>query len=208
MPALRDLRISRKFGYAFGAVCLLTALLGLSALLGFFKVGNSVGVIANNSMPSIKVLGDIRYAVATIRRTDALLLLCDSDACTQRLVPKRKSYISAYDTAMEKYAPMISSPAERELYGAIRQNAATYIALSDQAKELTAAGKATDASHLLLLGDAVKAYNAAVDALISSPSSSCPPAMAKRSFSPASRCRWSKARRWRCSAATAWARPR
>jgi methyl-accepting chemotaxis protein len=165
MPALRDLRISRKFGYAFGAVCLLTALLGLSALLGFFKVGNSVGVIANNSMPSIKVLGDIRYAVATIRRTDALLLLCDSDACTQRLVPKRKSYISAYDTAMEKYAPMISSPAERELYGAIRQNAATYIALSDQAKELTAAGKATDASHLLLLGDAVKAYNAAVDAV-------------------------------------------
>ncbi len=165
MSALRDLRISRKFGYAFGAVCVLCAVLGGAAVLGFVQMRNSVGQITNDSMPSMRVLGDIRYSVSTIRRTDALLLLCDTDACTQRLTPKRKGYVDSYNAAMAKYALLVSSPAERVLYESIRKNAAAYIALSDQARQLVVSGKASDASHLLLQGDAVKAYNTAVDAV-------------------------------------------
>ncbi len=165
MSALRDLRISRKFGFAFGAVCVLCALLGSAAVLGFVQVGNSVGRIKNESMISMRELGDIRYSVSTIRRTDALLLLCDNDACTKRLTPKRKGYVDSYNAAMGKYAHLVSSPAEKTLYETIRKNAAAYIALSDQARQLVEAGNAADASHLLLQGDAVKAYNTAVDAV-------------------------------------------
>jgi methyl-accepting chemotaxis protein len=165
MLSIRDLRISRKFGYAFSAVCLLCALLGTAAVAGFVQMRNSVGQITNDSMPSMRVLGDIRYSVSTIRRTDALLLLCDSDACTQRLTPKRKGYVDSYNTAMAKYAPLVDSSAEKALYETIRKNTADYIALSDKARQLAAAGNAADASHLLLQGDAVKAYNTAVDAV-------------------------------------------
>jgi methyl-accepting chemotaxis protein len=165
MSIVRDLSISRKFAYSFGAVCLLCALLGTVALIGFFKLNASMGDIVNNSIPSMSVLGDIRYSVATIRRTDALLLLCTSDACTTRLAPKRKSYIEAFNTAMDGYAPMISHPGERELYETISQDAKAYIAISDQSRRLSDAGKAADASQLLLSGDAPKLYNAAVDAV-------------------------------------------
>jgi methyl-accepting chemotaxis protein len=165
MQALRDLRISSKFIYAFGSVCLLCALLGASSLIGFFEVRNAVHDIVDNSMPSMQVLGDIRYSVSTIRRTDSLLLLCNSDGCIKRLTPKRLACIAAYNASMEKYAPLVSYPGEQELFQSIRQNAAAYLMLSDQARVLATSGKVDDASRVLLYGDAVKLYNAAVDAV-------------------------------------------
>ncbi len=162
---IRNLRISHKFGYAFGAVCLLCALLGAASLTGLSKVRSAINEIVSDSMPSMKVLGDIRYSVATIRRTDALLLLCDTSACTQRLATKRKSYLASYSKSIEEYAPMVSYQGERELYETIRQNAAAYIAFSEQSRQLVDAGKPEEASKLLLYGDAVKVYNAAADAV-------------------------------------------
>ncbi|MGA2890486.1 MAG: methyl-accepting chemotaxis protein [Terracidiphilus sp.] len=165
MSVFRDLRISRKFGYSFGGVCLLCTLLGLASLAGLLKIRSAVNDIIANSLPSIKALEDIRYSVATIRRTDALLLLCDTSACTTRLAAKRSNYIASYNQSIAQYAPMVSHPGERELYETIRKNAAAYIALSDRARQLSDSGKAEDASHLLLFGDGVKVYNAVADAV-------------------------------------------
>jgi methyl-accepting chemotaxis protein len=161
----RNLRISRKFSYSFGGVCLLCALLGAASLIGFFKVRSAVNDIVTKSMASVRTLGDIRYSVATIRRTDALLLLCDTSACTERLTIKRKNYIASYNNSIAQYASMAAHPGERELYEAIRQNAAAYIALSEQSRQLGEGGNMADASKLLLYGDAVKTYNAAADAV-------------------------------------------
>jgi methyl-accepting chemotaxis protein len=96
MSALRDLSVSRKIGLAFGAVCLLTALFGIAAFFGFLKVNAAAKDIVEDSIPSLRVLGDVRYSISTIRRTDALLLLCDTPECAARLTPKRKNYIAAY----------------------------------------------------------------------------------------------------------------
>jgi methyl-accepting chemotaxis protein len=165
MSTFRDLRISGKLNYSFGAVCLLCALLGAASLTGLFKVSSAVNHIVDSSIPSMNVLGSIRYSVATIRRTDALLLLCDTSACTTRLATKRKSYIAAYNQAIQQYTSDVSDPEERELYETIRQNTSAYIAFSEQSRNLADAGKTADASRILLTGDAVKAYNAAADAV-------------------------------------------
>lgn len=165
MFTFRDLRISGKFICAFGTVCLLCALLGTASLTGLFKVSSIVNHIVGGSIPSMSALGSIRYSVATIRRTDALLLLCDSSACITRLATKRKTYIAAYDKAIRQYASEVSYSGERELYDTIRQNTEAYIAFSEQSRDLADAGKTADAMRILLTGDAVKNYNAAADAV-------------------------------------------
>jgi methyl-accepting chemotaxis protein len=165
MLALRDLRISRKFVLAFGSACLLCALLGAEAVIGYLKINAVVHDIVDMSMPSVKSLGDIRYSVATIRRTDALLVLCDTSACNTRLKNKHQSYVAAYNAAMEKYASVISYPGERELYNAIRQNSTAYIAMTDQVRALSDAGKKDEAAHLLTGAEATRTYNAAADAI-------------------------------------------
>lgn len=165
MARVRDIRISLKFLYSFGAVCLVCGLFGAGALVGFFKINMAVKDIVDSSMPSLKVLGDIRYAVATIRRTDALLLLCATDECKNRLAPKRLKYVEQYRSAIATYAPMVSRKDERQFYEAIASNSESYIRLSDQSRKSADAGRTDEASQALLKGDAVKFYNSAVDAV-------------------------------------------
>jgi methyl-accepting chemotaxis protein len=165
MSGLRNLRISLKFTFAFGGVCLLCAVLGAGALAGFLTVASNLKSIVGDSMPSIHALGDVRYSVATIRRTDALLLLCKDADCVKRLAPKRKSYIASYRAAMVKYEPVVTSEKERELYESIRGNTAAYLVLSDRSRELAEGGHVDEAGEILLKGDAVKVFNAAVDAV-------------------------------------------
>jgi methyl-accepting chemotaxis protein len=138
--------------------------MGSAAIVGFIEINSSIDSIVNNAMPSVKLIGDIRYDVATIRRTDALLLLCTSDECTHRLAPKRKSYIEAFVAASAKYGPMISYAGEKELFETIDKNARAYIEFSDRSRELANQGKTAEASQLLLMGDAVKRYNAVAEA--------------------------------------------
>jgi methyl-accepting chemotaxis protein len=157
--------MSHKFSAAFGAVCLLCALLGGGALGGFLTVSSLLHSLVGSELPALQALGDIRYSVSTIRRTDALLLLCKTEECTKRLAVKRQGYIAAYEAAMERYHSMLADDRERDLYRVISSNAGTYIALSDRSRTLADAGQMDAASQLLLLGDAVKSYNTAVDAV-------------------------------------------
>lgn len=166
MSTLRDLRISRKFGYAFGAICLLIAVLGASAVGGFLKIKSAVQEVALDVMPSIRILGDLRYDISTIRRTDALLQLCDNSACTTRLTTKRTTYIAGFNSDISKYGGMVSYPGERELYDTIRQNVADYLEVSDRSRTLAEGGKAAEAEQLLLGPQAQKSFNGASDAVL------------------------------------------
>jgi methyl-accepting chemotaxis protein len=163
MSGSGDHRIARKFTYAFGAVCVLCALLGTASLTGILKVDSAVDDVVNGSLSSMKVLGDIRYTLSAIRRNDALLLLCSAGDCVSRLEPKRRRYIASFYAAMDQYAPLISNSSDRELYERFGGNAKAYIALSEQSRALANSGRMDEASKLLLAGDAVKSYNAAVD---------------------------------------------
>jgi methyl-accepting chemotaxis protein len=165
MSVLRNLPISRKIACAFGAACMLCVLLGATAWTGLLKVGAAIHDIAAVTAPSTKELGDIRYSLATIRRSDALLLLCDSAACTTRLANKRKVYIESYNLSIEHYAALVSKAEQQQLYQTIRQNGSAYIAWSEKSRSLADSGNLADATKLLLTGDAVKSYNAAADAV-------------------------------------------
>jgi methyl-accepting chemotaxis protein len=165
MSAIRDLRISHKFFYAFGLVCLACALLGTASVVGSLRVNSAVNQIVISTVPSMKVLGDIRFSLATIRRTESLLLLCDTSDCEQHYLAKRAAAIDAYNAEMDKYAPMVSYPGERELYDTIRQNGSTYLALSDRANAAFKAGNKADASKVLLVPEAHRSYDAVANAV-------------------------------------------
>jgi methyl-accepting chemotaxis protein len=167
MSMLSNLPIARKFGSAFGAVCLLTAILGFAAVLGFWKINAVVDDIVNDSMPSVKVLAEMRFQLASFRRAEGYVMLCKTDDCVQQFQAKRAKSFAAFNAALETYAPMVSYPGEKELYEAIRQDNATYAAQSEQARELFAAGKKDESAALLVSPEVNSAYttlNEAVDA--------------------------------------------
>jgi len=165
MGFLRDLRLSLKFTYSFGAVCVLTAAMGLAAVHGFMKLNAATDDIVNNAMPSVKVLAEMRFQLASIRRAEGYSVVCSDSACVQDFLSKRSKALDAYNAALAKYAPMVSYPGEREVFDTIRQDTASYIAFSNQAKDLIAGGKKEETAALLVRPDMQKAYLALQDAV-------------------------------------------
>ena len=167
MSALRDLRVSRKFGFSFGTICLLTMVLGAISIIGFVKVTAATGDIVNISMNAMRALGDMRFNTATIRRTEGYAVLCEDSACVQHYVTKRQDALAAYKADDAIYAPTVNYPGEKELYTTISQNATAYFAIGDQAMALLMAGKKDDAMHALLAPDSHKTYDALAAAISS-----------------------------------------
>ena len=163
LDSMHDLQISRKISIAFAGVCLLCALLGSAAVWGFYRVNAHVQDISLNAIPSMKALEDIRYSVATIRRTDALLLLCRDEACRTRLTTKRINYLKTFNEAMSIYVPLVNTEKERALLRTIEESSTNYINLSNQARKLAEAGQNDEAAALLLKGKAVEEYNTVSD---------------------------------------------
>lgn len=165
MAALRNLPINRKLRYSFGSVILICAIMGVLSIIGILRINSSVDVIVNNAMPSMRVLGDIRFEMATIRRTEALLLLCPDRACEEHYIAKRAKTADAYIASMAEYQSMVAYPGERDLFNSIRDNSASYINISNQASEAFRAGNKQQAATLLLIPEAHRSYDATADAI-------------------------------------------
>jgi len=157
--SLKDMKLSQKFFYAFGAVCLLCLVLGASALLGFIKINTEVVDLAKNALPSVTVLGDVRYAIAAVRRADALMVNCESTQCVDTYKTRRSKFIDMYKTAATKYEPMVSYPGERELYQAFSSKMAVYLESSDKLVALIDQGKVEDARKMISDPELRKIYD-------------------------------------------------
>jgi methyl-accepting chemotaxis protein len=165
MAAFRDLPISRKLFIGFGSVCLLTALLGAIALVGFHKLNSGVSDVVGNAMPSIRYLSDIRLNATSIRRTDANSTLCDTPACAANYRERRQKFIDGYQKALASYEPLVSYPGERELYTSFRDQIAQYMQISDRIQKLLDDGKVKDAQTLFMDRSTVAlfdSYNSAI----------------------------------------------
>jgi methyl-accepting chemotaxis protein len=167
MSALRDLRISRKFAFSFGAICFLTLTLATTAIIGFTKVNTATDDIVNNSMLALRGLGEMRFNTATIRRTEGYAILCADSSCVQHYVTKRQATLEAYKAGKAVYAPTISYPGEKELYNAIVQNDSAYETIGNRAMELLKAGKKEDAAALLVNPETQRTYDTWAAALAS-----------------------------------------
>ena len=153
-----DIRISHKLGYAFGAVCLLTFVLGTASLLGFLNIKSVVETVDSRTIPSIKAVYNIRTALSDIRRAEGYLLFCKSSDCTQYYSQKRLSALDSFAKNTAVYEALIAYPGEKELYDSVRQNATTYLALDSKEQQFFEAGKLEEAKQVLIGPEMFKAY--------------------------------------------------
>ncbi|WP_420239712.1 methyl-accepting chemotaxis protein [Telmatobacter bradus] len=169
MNLWRDLHISQKLGYAFGIVCLLTAILGISSLLGFLNIKSVVETLDETTIPSMKSVYDIRIDLSDIRRAEGYLLFCQTSDCTDYYTQKRQSGLDSYNKTIDVYSSQVSTPEEKDIFNAVRQNASAYLELDRREDALFRAGKIDDAKAILIGPEMFNAYvammKAAQDAL-------------------------------------------
>jgi methyl-accepting chemotaxis protein len=90
--------------------------------------------------------------------------LCQTDACTTKYKDKREKAEESFRDSMEKYAPLISYPGERELADTFRQKFAEYQAISDKGRAAAEAGRADEALKIVMDPAATAAVDAAQEA--------------------------------------------
>jgi methyl-accepting chemotaxis protein len=116
MRWFRNLNIGMKLTLGFGTIGILMIGLGIFSLIQMSAINANTVDLATNWMPSVRVLGEIRYVISTERRFELYH--------TQRADKKDETADEAgmakqndlLAKAQKEYEPLISSPEERALY--------------------------------------------------------------------------------------------
>ena len=166
MGTLRDLGISKKFFLAFGAIFICSAVLAAFAVVGLIRSGNAIHRLVTDTMPSVKILAEIRSNVGGVRRSGAMIFLCADAECVDRESKLIQKWGAGLNKSLELYAPMVSYPGEKERYEQIRQGADAYLKISDRISELYASGKKDQAEALMVDAETVRVYNGLTKAIV------------------------------------------
>jgi len=108
--------------------------------------------VANNALPSVQLLGELRYFTASVRRADGFMAVCNTPECVNVYRTRREKFISGYKSALAAYEPLICYPGEREMYTTFRDGMATYLGYSEEYVKLIDAGKIQEARDFIIGG--------------------------------------------------------
>jgi methyl-accepting chemotaxis protein len=167
MSWVRNVPVSRKFTYAFGAICGLCILLGSYTFFTLHSIASKGAGVSDEAFPSVIDLAQARTAMDLVRRWDLNIAMCQTSACIAERTPKRQQAIEDYQENLKKYEPLVSYPGERELYEKIQEALAQYRETSDRGVAMLTAGKTGDALNLITAEATVaqfQAVSAAVNA--------------------------------------------
>src|ERR1700722_11165576 len=114
MKLFSKMKIGSKLGVGFGAVLMLMVGLGIFFMVEISKVNGSTVDIATNWLPSVKVLGELKYDALDQRRGTLNYLLAPEQR--QQVEARINRTAGALADDEKRYQPMISSEEERKLY--------------------------------------------------------------------------------------------
>jgi methyl-accepting chemotaxis protein len=162
MVALRDIRVGRKFAYAFGLVCLLCAVLSSYTFISLRQIAADAEDVQTGALPSITSLSDARGAMNIVRRADLDMLLFSSTGQTSKYAVMRQKGLQQYQEAIKAYEPTINYASEREMYQKFSKAFTDYLALSERGIALLGAGKNGDAMDAIASSATVTVFDTAV----------------------------------------------
>jgi len=111
-----NLKIATKLIVSFGLVLLLTLVLGVSNILSMNKVNQASSDLAENWMPSVQAVMEVRADFGEVRRWELAHLLNEDEATMARYEQKMEESLALMKTHREQYSKLISSPEEQALY--------------------------------------------------------------------------------------------
>jgi methyl-accepting chemotaxis protein len=136
-----DLKIATKLIVSFGAVLLLTLLLGVSNMMSMDRVNQASTDLAENWMPSVRAVMELRADVGELRRWELAHLLNEDPATLATYEKNMDASVLALKQHRDAYEKLISSPEEKAIAAEFDKNLAVF--MIDHAKmiDLSRAGK-------------------------------------------------------------------
>ncbi len=116
--------------------------------------------ISDNWLPSVEVLGQIKYAVTRLRVQDSRHIINTEEAVMKDIEARMVKTIALVDKGIATYEPLISSEEERALWSAFRKEWKDYLEVREP---LLAASRRNDsAAAVKILNDSTKDFDDAI----------------------------------------------
>ncbi|HEX5342872.1 MAG TPA: methyl-accepting chemotaxis protein [Duganella sp.] len=140
-----DLKIATKLIVSFGAVLLLTLILGISNIASMNRVNQASSDLADNWMPSVRAVMDLRATVGDLRRWELAHLLNEDPALMAEYEKRIDATLATLKQTRDNYEKLISSPEEKAVATEFDKNLAAFMVDHAKMMDLSRANKKVDA---------------------------------------------------------------
>ncbi|MDD0837461.1 methyl-accepting chemotaxis protein [Curvibacter sp. HBC61] len=166
MRYLYRLRTRTKLVLAFAAILLLMTLSGAISLRQASHINDSTVDLADNWLPSVNLLGDLKERVNLVRRAEFRHLLEDGPEQKEAMQRAIQGERQRFEKTLAQYGSLVSSPEEKQLFDQIGTAWLAYVAHTPRILALSSQGPTGVAeAKALAFGDSFKAFNALIAVL-------------------------------------------
>jgi methyl-accepting chemotaxis protein len=110
-------------------------------------MGDRIDGIALNWMPSIKILGEIKYSATRVRLDAARIILADKSDY-QKLHQTMLDHVGEFQREAVEYQKLISGPQEQQIWDNFLPRWTSYLKRQDDAVDMAEAGNVTQAAAI------------------------------------------------------------
>ncbi|SDF92972.1 MULTISPECIES: methyl-accepting chemotaxis protein [unclassified Duganella] len=143
-----DLKIATKLIVSFGAVLLLTLILGVSNMISMDRVNQASTDLADNWMPSVRAVMDLRTDVGELRRWELAHLLNDEPAAMADYEKRMDTVLATLKQHRDVYEKLISSPEEKAIAAEFDKGLAAFMIDHDKMIAMSRSGNKADGRKL------------------------------------------------------------
>lgn len=145
---LRSLRLTTRAMLAFGMICSLLIILGISAIFQMQGIARSVDALRDNWLPSVRQAGKIQTA-GLLYRLDARRFVMDDDRMSNESLSKLERLKVNLQAETDAYERLVSSPEERDIFEKVRRAVRDYETVIDQLVEYSKTHANSELSHFI-----------------------------------------------------------
>lgn len=135
MDWFRNLNTGKKMAVAFGIIEVLMIGLAVFSLVQLSRVNGTTEQIVDNKLPSVRLLGGLKYDTAAMRRSELSYLLAYEHK--EKWDVAMKQALDDVQQHEKQYEPMISSEEERGFDQEFRQTWEKYLAVHEKVMAMT-----------------------------------------------------------------------
>ncbi|CAI8765646.1 MULTISPECIES: methyl-accepting chemotaxis protein [Pseudomonas syringae group] len=144
-----DLKISTKLITSFLVVLLLTAAMGVFAIIQLGQVNQAAQDIKENWMPSMRAASGMRFYAANYRLKENRHIAADAAPEKAQMEQEAAEARSQFETRLATYEKVIISDQDRQMFSAVSASWSAYLKVSTNLFELSRQGQETEARALL-----------------------------------------------------------
>jgi methyl-accepting chemotaxis protein len=146
---VRTMNLAPRSATFFSLIVLVVFALGIVAVMQMGKLRESEQDVETNWMASIREIGNMQTGVLRLRLESIRITVTTDEQQRQTRIASLSGYRSTLQNTISQYEPLVTGPAERELYQPVVGDVQQYFKLLDELEPLLRSGDNAAAISLI-----------------------------------------------------------